>query len=107
MSGKLTKYNLNKQKEMERQVEPNSWVGKFGKKIQDFSDGELYQVINGTYPEPKPKLDHPYNQRFWVKIDYEIRPFLYFFTRKVKVGEQNIPTLLCNTCGLPQENHYI
>ena len=111
---KYTKFNLNKQKELTNNGEPHIH-DTF--QIHNNPIGETTLCNECNFPVDKEgdvvienataKLDHPYNQRFWVKTDYEIRPFLYFFTRKVKVGEQNIPTLLCNTCGLPQENHYI
>lgn len=32
---------------------PDSWITVFGKKIQDFTDEELEQVINGNYKKNK------------------------------------------------------
>ena len=32
-------------------INPNSWLGYFGKPIQEFTDEELLQVTGGAYPQ--------------------------------------------------------
>ena len=92
MSGKLTKYNLNKQKEMDNPVDfKNPSIGE----VQTLSQGE---TLSHKLP------DHFYNQRFIIQESFTPKKFLWY-NYKSKVVRTVIPTGLCKVCGLPALAH--
>ena len=84
MSGKLTKYNLNKQKQMEarQKVEADA------------------MEIADQYK----KEHHPYNQRFYIQESFTPKKFL-FWNYKSNIIKTVIPTGLCEVCSLPALAH--
>ena len=81
---KFTKYNLNKQKEMEtrQKVEADA-----------IEIADQYK-----------KGHHPYNQRFYIQESFTPKKFL-FWNYKSNIIKTVIPTGLCNVCSLPALAH--
>ena len=84
MSGKLTKYNLNKQKEME---------------VRQKVEADAMAIA-----EEYKKEHHPYNQRFYIQESFTPKRFL-FWNYKSNIIKTIIPTGLCDECGLPALAH--
>ena len=82
MSGKLTKYNLNKQR-----------MEKIGEQKQE-ADDKMFMA----------NAIHPYNQRFIIQESYEPKRFLWI-SYKSNIIKTVIPTGLCEVCGLPALAH--
>lgn len=53
---------------------------------------------------PKP---HYFSPSYYIINDYEVRPFLFFFRRRVKVGSKKIHIGLCGICGRLEVEHKI
>ena len=80
------------------------------KEIMKDQFGNIYITSRGGTIVPKEdailySLDHKFEQTFDIQTNYEVRPFLWFFHRKVKVGIQAIPTGLCLICHLLEIEH--
>ena len=111
MSGKLTKYNLNKQKELTNNGEPHIH-DTF--QIHDNPIGEIRLCNECNFPVDKnrdvvienatAKLDHPYNQRFYIQESFKPKRFL-FWNYKSNIIKTVIPTGLCDVCSLPVLAH--
>ena len=89
MSGKLTKFNLNKQKEMEASA-------------SYFQESNL--VIPETITSTASLKDHFYNQRFIIQESFTPKKFLWI-SYKSNIIKTVIPTGLCDECSLPALAH--
>ena len=78
---KFTKYNLNKQKEMETR-----------------------QKVEAGAMAIAEKFNHPYNQRFIIQESFTPKRFL-FWNYKSNIIKTVIPTGLCEVCSLPALAH--
>lgn len=50
---------------------------------------------------------HYFSPSYYIINDYEVRPFLFFFKRRVKVGSNIKMNIRCGICGRLEVEHKI